>query len=74
MLAKSEMITLLMMGLCGDNQVSHALAVTKLSEHQCKKLIPTCEMLHIAVTTVFVNDVTKLVKVQELYQLREYVF
>ena len=61
MLTKSEMIALLMMRLNGDNQVSHALSVTKLSEHQCKKLIPTCEMLHIAVTTVLVNDVTKLI-------------
>ena len=31
-------------------------------------------MLHIAVTFILVNDVTELVNVQELYQLREYVF
>ena len=74
MLAKSEMIALQVMCLCGDNQVSHALAITKLSEHQCKELVPTCEMLHIAVTSILVNDVTELIKVQELYQLREYVF
>ena len=34
MLAKSEVITLLMVCLCGDNQVSHALAITKLPKHQ----------------------------------------
>ena len=70
----SEMIAFLMMCLCGDNQVSHAFAITQLSEHQRKELVPTCEMFHVAVSFILVNDVTELVKVQELYQLREYVF
>jgi len=68
------MIALLIVRLNGDNQITQTLTIAQLTEHQRKELVPTCEVLHIAVTTVFVNDVTKLVKVQELYQLREYVF
>jgi hypothetical protein len=74
MFAKSEMIALLVMCLYGDNQVSHALTIAQLAKHQRKEMVPTCEVLHIEVTSILVNDVTELVIVQELYQLSEDVF
>ena len=61
MLAKSEVITLLVMCLYGDNQVSHALTIAQLPEHQRKELVPTCEMLHITVTSILINDMTELI-------------
>ena len=60
-LAKSEMIALLVMCLYDDKQVSHTLAITQLTKHQRKELVPTCEVLHIAVTSILVNNVTELV-------------
>ena len=74
MLAKSEMIALLVMCLYGDYQVSYALTIAQLTKHQRKELVPTCEVLHIIVTSILFNDVTKLVIVQELNQLCENVF
>ena len=73
-LAKSEMIALLMVCLYNGYQVAQTLAITQLTEHQCKELVPTCEVFHITVSIILVNDVTELVKVQEFYQLREYIF
>ena len=61
MLAKSEMIAFLVMCFYGDNQVSHALTIAQLAKHQRKELVPTCEMLHITVSSILVNDVTELV-------------
>ncbi len=61
MLAKSEMIALLVMCLYGDNQVSHALTIAQLAKHQRKELVPTCEMLPITVSSIPVTDVTELV-------------
>ena len=61
MFAKSEMIALLVMCLYGDNQITQTLTIAQLPEHQCKELVPTCEVLHIAVTSILVNDVTELV-------------
>ena len=59
MLAKSEMIAFLVMCFYGDNQVSHTLAITQLSEYQCKELVPTCEVLHIFVASIFANEIMK---------------
>ena len=36
--------------------------------------IPTCEMLHIAVSIILVNQMAKLVIVEKFYQLGENVF
>jgi hypothetical protein len=45
-----------------------------LSEHQSEELIPTSEMLDVAIPIVLVNKVTELVAIQKLYQLSEDVF
>ncbi len=55
-------------------QVSQALTVAELPEHQSKKLVPAGEMLDITVPIVLVNKTTELVIVQKLYQLGEYIF
>ena len=73
MLAKSEVIALLVMCLYGDNQVSHALTIAQLSEHQRKELVPTCEMLHIFVASIFANEIIEVIPIEKCYQLRENV-
>jgi hypothetical protein len=72
-LAKSEMITFLVMRLYGDNQVSHALAITQLSEHQRKELVPTCEVLHVFVATILADKVVEVIPIEKCYQLSENV-
>ena len=72
-LAKSEMITFLAMRLYGDNQVSHALAITQLSEHQRKELVPTCEVLHVFVATILADKVVEVIPIEKCYQLSENV-
>lgn len=62
------------MGFEGHYQVSQALTVAELPEHQCKKLVPAGEMLDITVPIILVNKATELVIVQKLYQLGEYIF
>ena len=73
MLAKSKMIALLVMCLYGDNQVSHALTVAQLAKHQRKELVPTCEVLHIFVTSIFANEIIEVIPVEKSYQLSENV-
>ena len=73
MFAKSEVIALLVMCLYGDNQVSHALTIAQLSEHQRKELLPTCEMLHIFVASIFANEIIEVIPIEKCYQLRENV-
>ena len=48
--------------------------ITELSKHRGKELIPTSEMLDVAVPIVLVNKVMELVAIQKLYQLSEDVF
>lgn len=71
MFAKSEVIALLVMCLYGDNQVSHALTIAQLSEHQRKELVPTCEMLHIFVASIFANEIIEVIPIEKCYQLSE---
>ena len=46
------MIALLIMCLDGNNQITQTLAITQLTKHQRKELVPTCEVLHIVVTFI----------------------
>ena len=68
------MVALGLVGFKSRDQVSQALTVTELSEHQSKELIPAGEMLDITVTVILVNKTAELVIVQKLYQLGEYIF
>ena len=68
------MIALLIMCLDGNNQITQTLAITQLTKHQRKELVPTCEVLHIVVTFILIYNVTELVVVQKLNQLSEDVF
>ena len=65
------MIALQVMCLYGDNQVSHALAITQLSKHQRKELVPTCEVLHVFVAGILANEVVEVIPIKECYQLSE---
>ena len=68
------MVTLRLMSLQSNNQVSQTLTITELSEHQSKELVPACEVLDIPITFVLINKVTELVVIQKLHQLSEDVF
>ena len=68
------MVLLCSMCFKSNNQISQTLSVTQLTKHHCKQLIPTCEMLHIAVSIILVNQMAKLVIVEKFYQLGENVF
>jgi hypothetical protein len=57
------MITLGMVSIESDNQISQTFTIGELSEHQSKKLIPTSEMLHIFVAIVLANNVIEFVSV-----------
>ena len=72
-LAKSEMIALLVMCLNGDNQITHALAIAQLAKHQRKKLVPTCEVLHVFVASILANKIIEVIPVEKCYQLSENV-
>ena len=62
------------MGFKSHYKVSQTLTVAELSEHQCKELVPACEVLDITITVILINKATELVIVQKLYQLCEYIF
>jgi hypothetical protein len=49
------------MGFKSHYQVSQALTVTELPEHQCEKLVPAGEMFDITVPIVLVNKTADLV-------------
>ena len=65
------MIALLIVCLNGDNQVTQALAIAQLTKHQRKELVPTCEVLHIFVTSIFTNEIVEVIPIKECYQLSE---
>ena len=62
-LAKAKMIALVAVGGDDQGQVSQALTVAQLAEHQDEQLVPAGERLHVAVPIVLVNDVAELVAV-----------
>ena len=68
------MVLLCSMCFKSNNQISQTLSITQLTKHHCKQLIPTSEMLHIAVSVILVNQMAKLVIVEKFYQLGENVF
>ena len=45
-----------------------------MTEHQRKKLVPTGEVFHISVATVFIDEITELILIQKLHELSENVF
>lgn len=70
----SKVITFGLVSLqCNDN-ITQALTVTELSEHECHELIPAGEVLDIPVPIILVNQVTELVVVEKFNQLSEYIF
>jgi hypothetical protein len=66
-LAQAKMIALLAVGLDGENQITQTLTIAQLAKHQRKELVPTCEMLHIFISTIFGNDAVEHTPVKERY-------
>ena len=65
------MIALLIVCLNGDNHITQALAIAQLTKHQCKELVPTSEMLHVFITSIFTNEIVEVIPVKERNQLSE---
>jgi len=59
--SRSEMVTLLPMRFNSENQVAKALTVAQLAKHQCKELVPACEVLHVAIASILAGNVAELV-------------
>jgi hypothetical protein len=59
------MITLGVVSIKSDNQISQTFTVGELSEHQGKHLIPTSEMLYVTIPLVLVDYTSKLIFVQK---------
>src|SRR5574344_1519205 len=68
------MVLLYSMCFKSNNQISQTLSITQLTKHHCKQLIPTSEMLHIAVSIILANIVVKLSSVQKSGELGKNVF
>ena len=49
-----------------NNQITKTLTITKLAEHHRKQLVPTGEVLHVAIAIILANIVVKLSPVQKV--------
>lgn len=56
---KSEMVTFIPDGINNADDFPEAIATGELSEDSCKKLVPTCESLHILVFAILLDDSIK---------------
>lgn len=74
MFANSKMVALLLMCLQSYNQVTQTCAIAKLPKHQGQELIPTGEMLHIAIAIVLLDDTEELEVIKKLNHLCENEF
>ena len=68
------MVLLCPMCFKSNNQISQTLSITQLTKHHSKQLIPTSEMLHIAVSIILANIVVKLSPIQKIGELGKNVF
>ena len=68
------MVLLCSMCFKSNNQISQTLSITQLTKHHCKQLIPTSEMLYIAISVILANIVVKLSSVQKSGELGKNVF
>ena len=57
-----------------NNQITKTLTITQLAEHHCKQLVPTGEVLHIAIAIILANVVVELSPVLKSDKLSENVF
>ena len=57
-----------------NNQITKTLTITQLAEHHCKQLVPTGEVLHVAITIILANVVVKPSPVQKSGKLSKNVF
>ena len=73
-LAKPEMIALLVMCLDGDNHITQTLAIAQLAKHQRKELVPTCEVIHVFVPSILTDEIVEVIPVKEGSQLSKDVF
>ena len=58
---------------CNDN-ITQALTVTELSEHECHELIPAGEVLDISITSILANKIIEVISIEKRCQLYENEF
>jgi len=68
------MIAFGLVGIKCDHQIPETFTVGKLSEHQCKQLVPAGEVLHILVAIILGYDTIELTAVEKRGQLGENIF
>ena len=66
LLPETESVTLLVMGFQRYDQVTQALAIGQLAEHQDEQLVPARKVLDILVTVVFADKVVEVIPIQEV--------
>lgn len=67
LLAYSEVVALRSMRIQSNNQIPQTYTIGKLAEHHREQLIPTCETLHMAVSSVLAYEVVEMVTVKKRY-------
>ena len=65
-LPDSEMVELPCMGFHRNDEITQALAVRQLSEHQCKKLIPTGIAFYILIAIILSYKIVEVISVHKL--------
>ncbi len=65
--ANSEVVALRSMRIQSNNQIPQTYAIGKLAEHHRQQLIPTCETLHIAVSSVLAYEIVEMVTIKKRY-------
>lgn len=74
MLAKSQVVTLLLMSGHCIGEVSETFTIAELSEHHHQQLVPTSEMLDILIALIFTDEIVEMVTIKcYRYELREYI-
>ncbi len=63
LLAETDAVTLVVMGIQRDNQVAQAVPVGKLAEHEREQLVPAREVLDVFVTTVLSDEIIEMIPV-----------
>ena len=71
---EAEKAALRLVGVKHGGEIAKTLAAAQLPEHQREQLMPACEMLHMEVAVVLVDQPSEFVVVKKSGKLCEYVF
>ena len=72
--AEAEMVAFRLVGVKHGGEVAKTLAAAQLPEYQHEQLMPACEMLHMEVAVVLVNQTPEFVVIKKNGKLCKYIF